>query len=96
MPTTKKPHGPSKTKADKTPVRSYRVAKTRLTSRSVAGHYPAQHVQAFRVLAAAQDMDVQELLAEGINLVFERHGVPIRIPVFSGRRKRPGGTDRSP
>jgi hypothetical protein len=31
---------------------------------------------------------VQELLAESINMIFERHGVPNRIVVTSGRRKR--------
>ncbi len=67
---------------------SYRVAATREGARSVAGHYPAEQVQAFRVLAAAQDKDVQQLLAEGINYVFERYGVPERIPIFSGRRTK--------
>lgn len=45
-------------------------------------------MQAFRVLAATLDMDVQELLGEAINMTFERHGVPNRIEITSGRRKR--------
>jgi len=68
--------------------RSYRVAATRHGARSVAGHYPAEQVHAFRVLAAEQDKDVQQLLAEGINSVFERYGVPVRIPIVSGRRTK--------
>jgi len=45
-------------------------------------------VKVFRVLAADQAMDIQKLLAEGINMVFERFGVPDRIDITSGRRKR--------
>jgi hypothetical protein len=66
---------------------SYPVAKTRLDSRQLSGHYPAEHVQAFRVLAAANDKDVQELLAEAVNMVFERYGLPNRITVTSGKRR---------
>ncbi len=66
----------------------YRTAATRMATRQLSGHFPAPAVQAFRVLAAEQDMDVQELLAEGINMVFERFGRPERIEITSGRRKR--------
>jgi len=45
-------------------------------------------VLAFRVLAAAEEKDVQQLLAEAINLLFERKGVAARVPVVSGRRTR--------
>ncbi len=67
---------------------SYRVAKTRDGARSVAGHFPAEQVKAFRVLAASEEKDVQQLLAEAINLLFKQKGVKARIPVFSGRRTR--------
>ena len=70
------------------PEKSYAVAATRSATRQVSGHYPAADVHAFRVLAAEKDMDVQELLAEALNMVFERHGRPNRIAVTSGRRKR--------
>jgi hypothetical protein len=66
----------------------YRTAATRSDTRQLSGHFPAEAVKAFRVLASVQDMDVQELLAEGVNMVFERYGVPDRIEVTSGRRKR--------
>ena len=68
--------------------KSYRIAKTRIETRSVSAHFPAEPVHAFRVLAASEDKDVQQLLAEAINLLFERKGVKARIPVFSGRRTR--------
>jgi hypothetical protein len=42
-------------------------------------------------LAAELDRGVQELMAEAINMVFERHGRPNRIEIISGRRKRVGG-----
>jgi len=69
-------------------VPAYRTATTRAATRQLSGHFPADAVQAFRVLAAEQDMDVQELLAEGINMVFQRFGRPERIEITSGRRKR--------
>lgn len=77
-------------KAAEPPKPSYRVAATRQGARAVAGHFPAEHVQAFRVLAASEDKDVQQLLAEAINLLFERKGVSVRMPVASGRRTRGG------
>jgi len=70
------------------PAPAYRTAATRSDTRQLSGHFPADAVKAFRVLAADQDMDVQELLAEGINMVFERFGRPERIEITSGRRKR--------
>jgi len=45
-------------------------------------------VQAFRILAAEQDMDVLEPLAEGINMVFDCFGRPERVEITSGRRNQ--------
>jgi len=67
---------------------AYRTAATRTDTRQISGHFPADAVKAFRVLAADQDMDVQELLAECMNMGFERYGRPERIEITSGRRKR--------
>ena len=67
---------------------SQRVAATRASTRQLSGHFPAEAVKAFRVLAANHDMDVQELLAEPIDMTFERYGIPDRLEVTSGRRKR--------
>jgi hypothetical protein len=67
---------------------SYRTAQTRENTRQLAGHFPADVVQAWRVLAAEQDMDSQELMAVGMNMVFERYGKPQRVEITSGRRKK--------
>jgi hypothetical protein len=81
---------PAPVPAEPPRVVAYRVAETRASTRQLSGHFPAEDVQAFRVLAAELDRDVQELLAEAINMVFERHGRPNRIEITSGRRKRVG------
>ncbi|WP_371418409.1 ribbon-helix-helix domain-containing protein [Methylocapsa sp. S129] len=62
--------------------------QTRATTRQISGHYAAAEVHAFRILAAELDMDVQELLAEALNVTFTRHGHPNRIAITSGRRKK--------
>ena len=41
-----------------------------------------------RELEAQPDMDVQELLAEALNMAFAKYGVPNRIPITSGRRTK--------
>jgi len=89
MATSKKPSvNKATTKAIAAQAKSYRVAKTRLASRAIGGNFPAEPVLAFRVLAAKEEKDVQQLLAEAINLLFEHKGVAARIPIFSGRRTR--------
>ena len=55
----------------------------------LTGHYAINDACAFRALAALQAKDVQELLGEAINLVFEKYGVPNRVEAVSGRRRRP-------
>lgn len=68
--------------------KTWAQAQTRIATRQISGHYAADDVQAFRILAAEQDKDVQELLAEALNMVFERYGRPNRIAATSGRRKK--------
>jgi hypothetical protein len=65
-----------------------RVASTRLGSRQVSGHFKAEVAQALRLLAAEQDREQQELLAEALNMLFERYGKPTRAEVLGTRRKR--------
>jgi hypothetical protein len=79
---------PAPAVAETARVVSHRAAETRSATRQLSGHFPAEDVQARRVLAAEQDRDVQELLAGPINMVFERHGRPNRIGIASRRRKR--------
>jgi hypothetical protein len=40
------------------------------------------------VLAAEQDREHQELLAEALNMLFARYGKLTRVEVTPGRRKR--------
>jgi hypothetical protein len=65
-----------------------RVAATRIGSRQVSGHFKAEVAQALRMLAAEQDREQQELLAEALNMLFERYGKPTRAEVLGTRRKR--------
>jgi hypothetical protein len=57
------------------------IAATRAGTRQISAHLPEDVVKAFRIDAAKQDKDVQQLLAEAVNL-------PIRAPVTSGKRTR--------
>ncbi len=91
MATSKKPStNKAGAKDTAAPPKSYRVAKTRTGARAIGGNYPAEPVLAFRVLAAAEEKDVQQLLAEALNMLFESKGVTARFPVASGRRTRNG------
>ena len=65
-----------------------REAQTRIGSRQVAGHFKAEVAQALRLLAAEQDREQQELLAEALNMLFERYGKSARATVLGSRRKR--------
>jgi len=65
-----------------------RVAQTRQGSRQVSGHFKAEVAQALRMLAAEQDREQQELLAEALNMLFERYGKATRAEVLGTRRKR--------
>ena len=63
-------------------------AQTRVGTRPVGGHFKAEVAHTLRVLAAEQDREHQELLAEALNMLFERYGKPTRVEVKAGRRKR--------
>jgi len=75
---------PAKTVAPK----NYRTAETRSDTRQISGHFPAEAVKAFRLMAMQNDMDLQEMMAEAFNMALERYGVPDRFNIVSGRRKR--------
>lgn len=70
------------------PAPNYRTAQTRRNTRQIAGHFHADVAQALRLLAAEQDKDNQELLAEALTMLFQRYGKPIIVEVPGGRRKR--------
>jgi hypothetical protein len=65
-----------------------RVAQTRTHSRQVAGHYRPEVAQALRLLAAEQDREQQDLLAEALNMLFERYGKVTRAEPLGTRRRR--------
>jgi hypothetical protein len=66
----------------------YRRAQTRNDTRQVSGHFKAEVSQTLRLIAVEQDRDVQEIMAEALNMVFERYGKATRAEVTSGRRKK--------
>ncbi len=70
------------------PAPSYRTAKTRSDTRQIGGHFPPEVAQTLRLIAVEQDKDVQEMLAEALNMLFTRYGKPVRVEVTSGRRNR--------
>jgi hypothetical protein len=69
---------------------SYRTAQTRSDTRQIGGHFKAEAAQTLKVIAAEQDKDVQELLAEALNMLFSKYGKPMRLDVTSGRRGKAG------
>jgi hypothetical protein len=68
--------------------RSYRTAQTRVNTRQVSGHFKPDVAQTLRLIAAEQGRDIQEILAEALNMVFARYGKAARAEVNSGRRKK--------
>ena len=77
---------PSTTAEPATP--AYRTAQTRTDTRQVSGHFKADVAQTLKLIAVEQDRDIQEILAEALNMVFERYGKPARAQVTSGRRRK--------
>jgi hypothetical protein len=67
---------------------NYRTAQTRADTRQVGGHFKPEVAQTLRLIAVEQDKDVQEILAEALNMVFGRYGKATRAEVTSARRSR--------
>jgi hypothetical protein len=80
------PAAPPPEKAQTAP--SYRTAQTRAETRQIGGHFKPEVAQTLRLVAVEQDKDVQEILAEALNMVFVRYGKATRAEVTSGRRSR--------
>jgi hypothetical protein len=68
--------------------RAYRTAQTRADTRQVSGHFKPDVAHTLRLIAAEQGLDIQEILAEALNMVFVRYGKATRAEVSSGRRKK--------
>ncbi len=73
------------------PAPAYRTAKTRSDTRQVSAHFKVEVSQTLKLIAVEQDRDLQEILAEALNMIFERYGKPTRAEVTSGRRKKAVG-----
>ena len=71
------------------PEPSYRTAKTRHDTRQVSGHFKPEVGRTLRLIAVEQDRDVQEMLAEALNMLFTRYGKATRAEVTSRRRRMP-------
>lgn len=69
---------------------AFPIPPMRIDARNLSGYFTTLDVIAFRALAASQEKDVQELLGEAINTIFECYGLPNRILITSGRRTRRG------
>ncbi len=69
---------------------NYRIAQTRTDTRQISGHFKPEVAQTLRLIAVEQDRDIQEILAEGLNMIFARYGKATRAEITSGRRKKPG------
>jgi hypothetical protein len=66
----------------------YRTAQTRIETRQVSGHFKPEVAQTLRLIAVEQDKEIQEVLAEALNMLFARYGKATRAVVTSGRRKK--------
>ena len=54
---------------------------SRTGTKQIAGHFPADVAQALRIISAEQNLSMQDLLAESINLIFEKYGKAARAPL---------------
>ena len=72
------PATPTEPAAPKTPARrsGARGRQDRQDKRQIAGFFSAECAKQVRMLAAEADTTVQDLLREGLNLMFREHGKP--------------------
>lgn len=60
----------------RTPRAATRGRQDRQDKRQVAGFFSAECAKQLRMLAAEEDTTVQDLIKEGLNLMFTAHGKP--------------------
>jgi hypothetical protein len=58
------------------PRAAIRGRQDRQDKRQIAGFFSAECAKQLRMLAAEQDTTVQDLIREGLNLMFSAHGKP--------------------
>ncbi len=66
------------------------VRPDRAGKRLIAGHFDAAIAREMKMLAAARDTTMQQLLREAVDLLFSRYGVKVgRTPPAEIRLKKP-------
>ena len=65
-----------------------RTANTRADTRHVSGHFKTEVAKAVRLIAVEQEKDIQEILAEALDLVFAKYGKSVHVAVSSRRRRK--------
>src|SRR5690348_3511400 len=86
--TTEVPPAPVSAPAPVPAAPASRVARTRVNSRQVSAHFAPEVVQTLRLIAAEQNREQQDLMAEALNMLFERYGKPALARVLGTRRTR--------
>jgi hypothetical protein len=67
--------------ASTTPARSKGKQSSRAGTVQIAAHFPEEVRMQLKMIAAERRRDVQDLLAEGLNLIFAKYGRPEIAPV---------------
>ena len=70
------PPSQDETSQSRTPRAATRGRQDRQDKRQVAGFFSAECAKQLRMLAAEEDTTVQDLIKEGLNLMFTAHGKP--------------------
>ncbi len=58
--------------------------RSRIGTKPITGHYPPQVRSQLKILAAEQERTMEDMLAEGLNLLFSAYGKPELAP--TGRK----------
>ena len=61
---------------EQAPPRTSTRAKAREGKKAIVGYYSPEMSQQLQTLAVSQERTMQAMLGEGLNLLFERHGLP--------------------
>lgn len=58
------------------PQKRSRLPKSRKDKRALTGWYSPETHRQVRMLAAQEDKTLEEVVGDGLNLLFEKHGMP--------------------
>ena len=70
---------PQKASVEPEPVekkKSTKVAPSRVGKRNISGYFPADVHKQLRIIAAEEDLTIEEALGDALNVYFERKGKP--------------------